>query len=189
MWWWSWQYAGMREHFGNKWILCLRKIVFKEKNIFSLVIVGLAVSIIIFILSQVNITFGMNICCQDSSWSSVLLRRCRCTRTTWPKCASSSLSSAATSSPCSLSTRDHSPTRSTRITVNSSSSQTVSKSQMVLRSLPNLFPACWPLPGSSSSISAPSPSFSSRHWSVLSRFHFVIGSCPCSHSFQTCHPV
>ena len=74
----------------------------------------------------------MNICCQDSSWSSVLLRRCRCTRTTWPKCASSSLSSAATSSPCSLSTRDHSPTRSTYITVNSSSSQTVSKSQMVI---------------------------------------------------------
>ena len=52
---------------------------------------------------------------------------------------------------------------------------------LVIRTHPNLYLVYWPLPDSSSSIYAPSPSSSLRHWSVifdatlhLMNIHFLI---------------
>ena len=168
-----------------------------------------------FIITKIVIIY-INI-----SSHSILFRRCRCTRTTWPKSASSSLSSAATSSPSSLLTQDPSHIRLikftkvlpakliTQPTIDSrvlsqgpkltliiadsilthllgQSSETGHLAHLesrnwnsvqfcifdflellVIRTHPNLYLVYWPLPDSSSSIYAPSPSSSLRHWSVI----------------------
>ena len=162
------------------------------KNIFffSLVIVGLAVSIIIFTLSQVTnhclpcILLPLSKISQFSYFSQTLpmymlytdnsiiiriiifyvfLRRCRCTRTMLPKCASSSPSSAATSSPSSPLTRAHSHIRLTRSPLRSLNVSLITSTRTHL----SPYLAFWPLPDSSSSIFAPSLSSSLRRWSVL----------------------
>ena len=89
------------------WILeTLESEVCLNETFFSLVIVGLAVSIILFILSQVD-KFKIS----KISPSPLSPRRCPCTRTTWLKCVSSSRYSVATSSPSLLLTLDPSPIR------------------------------------------------------------------------------